>query len=211
MNGDISPEEFYGEKLIYLEGAIIELTSRLDIIRKYRLVNSDRDPIEHYTTRIKSVASMKEKLRKRGLPETVDAVFGNIYDAAGIRVICTYIDDVYTVANMLMSQQDITVIAVKDYIKNPKESGYRSLHLIVKIPLHVGENIVDVSTEIQLRTMSMDFWASLDHKLKYKRDVPNAKLIARELRRFADELASTEMNFQAIRDMIDEMDERSLE
>lgn len=207
MSTEMSPQEFYGEKLIYLEGAIIELTSRLDIIRKFKIANSDRDPIEHYTTRIKSVESMKEKLRKHGMPETVDSVIGNIYDAAGIRVICTYIDDVYTVANMLMSQSDITVIRVKDYIKNPKESGYRSFHIIVQIPLHVGENTVDVYAEIQLRTMSMDFWASLDHKLKYKQDVPNAKLIARELRRFADELASTEMNFQAIRDMIDENNE----
>jgi putative GTP pyrophosphokinase len=199
----MSPQEFYGEKLIYLEGAIIELTSRLDIIRKYKIANSDRDPIEHYTTRIKSVSSMKEKLSRRGFPQEVGYVFGNIYDAAGIRVICTYIDDVYTVANMLMSQSDITVIAVKDYIKNPKESGYRSYHIIVQLPLHVGEKTVDVYAEIQIRTMSMDFWASLDHKLKYKHDVQNAGLIAKELRRFADELASTEMNFQAIRDMID--------
>lgn len=203
MKTEMTPEEFYGEKLIYLEGAIIELTSRLDIIRKYKIVNSDRDPIEHYTTRIKSVESMKAKLRKQGLPETVESVIGNIYDAAGVRVICTYIDDVYAVANMLMSQSDITVIRVKDYIKNPKESGYRSYHIIVKLPLHVGAKTVDVYAEIQLRTMSMDFWASLDHKLKYKHDVPNSQLIARELRRFADEIASTEMNFQAIRDMID--------
>ena len=146
---------------------------------------------------------MKAKLRKQGLPESVESVIGNIYDAAGIRVICTYIDDVYAVANMLMSQSDITVIRVKDYIKNPKESGYRSYHIIVKLPLHVGSKTVDVYAEIQLRTMSMDFWASLDHKLKYKHDVPNSQLIARELRRFADDIASTEMNFQAIRDMID--------
>lgn len=203
MKTEMTPEEFYGEKLIYLEGAIIELTSRLDIIRKYKIANSDRDPIEHYTTRIKSVESMKAKLRKQGLPESVESVIGNIYDAAGIRVICTYIDDVYAVANMLMSQSDITVIRVKDYIKNPKESGYRSYHIIVKLPLHVGSKTVDVYAEIQLRTMSMDFWASLDHKLKYKHDVPNSQLIARELRRFADDIASTEMNFQAIRDMID--------
>lgn len=203
MKTEMTPEEFYGEKLIYLEGAIIELTSRLDIIRKYKIANSDRDPIEHYTTRIKSVESMKAKLRKQGLPESVESVIGNIYDAAGIRVICTYIDDVYAVANMLMSQSDIMVIRVKDYIKNPKESGYRSYHIIVKLPLHVGSKTVDVYAEIQLRTMSMDFWASLDHKLKYKHDVPNSQLIARELRRFADDIASTEMNFQAIRDMID--------
>ena len=203
MSNEISPQEFYGEKLIYLEGAIIELTSRLDIIRKYRLAHSDRDPIEHYTSRIKSVASMKEKLRKHGLPETVDSVIGNIYDAAGVRVICTYIDDVYTVAEMLKSQSDIKIITVKDYIKNPKESGYRSYHIIAQIPLHVGDRMVSQYLEIQLRTMSMDFWASLDHKLKYKHDIPNAPLIARELKRFADDIASTEMNFQAIRDMID--------
>lgn len=203
MKNEITPQEFYGEKLIYLEGAIIELTSRLDIIRKYKLAHSDRDPIEHYSTRIKSPASMIEKLKRRNLPQNIDSVFGNIYDAAGIRVICTYIDDVYAVANMLASQEDIEVIAIKDYIKNPKENGYRSYHIIVQLPLHVGEKTVDVCAEIQLRTMSMDFWASLEHKLKYKHDIPNANLIAKELRRFANELASTEMNFQAIRDMID--------
>ena len=200
---EITKEEFYGERLVYLEGAIIEITSRLDIIRKYRLIHNFRDPIEHYTTRIKSVESMKTKLRKHGLPETADSVLGNIYDAAGIRVICTYIDDVYMVADMLKSQSDIDVIQIKDYIKRPKESGYRSYHMIVRIPLHVGENTVYVFAEIQLRTMAMDFWASLDHKLKYKHDVPNADIISKELRRCADEIASTEMNFQAIRDMID--------
>lgn len=200
---EITKEEFYGERLVYLEGAIIEITSRLDIIRKYRLIHNFRDPIEHYTARIKSVESMKTKLRKHGLPENAEAVLGNIYDAAGIRVICTYIDDVYMVADMLESQSDIEVIQTKDYIKNPKESGYRSYHIIVRMPLHVGGDTVDVFAEIQLRTMAMDFWASLDHKLKYKHDIPNADIIGRELRRCADEIASTEMNFQAIRDMID--------
>lgn len=196
--------DFYGSSIVLLEGAIIELTSRLDIIRKYNLVRHCRDPIEHYTSRIKSVDSMKEKLRRRNLPETSESIFGNIYDAAGIRVICTYIDDVYTVADMLAKQDDITVVEVKDYIANPKPNGYRSYHMIVKIPLHVGDKKEEVFAEIQLRTMAMDFWASLEHKIKYKHDIPNQDIITNELKRCAAEIASTEINFQSIRDLIDE-------
>jgi putative GTP pyrophosphokinase len=147
---------------------------------------------------------MKAKLKKRGLPETKESIFGNIYDAAGIRVICTYIDDVYTVAEMLRKQDDITVLEVKDYIENPKPNGYRSYHMIVRLPLHVGDKKEEVFAEIQIRTMAMDFWASLEHKLKYKHDIPNQDIITNELKRCAAEIASTEINFQSIRDLIDE-------
>ena len=150
---EITKEEFYGERLVYLEGAIIEITSRLDIIRKYRLIHNFRDPIEHYTARIKSVESMKTKLRKHGLPENAEAVLGNIYDAAGIRVICTYIDDVYMVADMLESQSDIEVIQTKDYIKNPKESGYKSYHMLVSVPIFLSDSVVDTKVEIQILSL----------------------------------------------------------
>ena len=200
---EISKEEFYGERLVCLEGVIIGITSRLNIIRKHRQIKKQRDPIEHFTARIKSPKSMLEKLERKGIEFTQDALFNEVYDAAGVRVICTYIDDVYMVAEMLASQEDIEVVEVKDYIKNPKPTGYRSYHMIIRYPLHIGAKTVKVYAEIQLRTMAMDFWASLDHKLKYKRDIPEAEMISRELRRCADEIASTEMNFQAIRDMID--------
>ena len=195
---------FYGSSLVLLEGIIIELTSRLDIIRKYNIACNSRDPIEHYTSRIKSAKSMKAKLKEHNLPETREAIFGNIYDAAGIRVICAYVDDVYTVAEMLAAQDDIIVVEVKDYIKNPKPNGYRSYHMIVQMPLHVGDKKENVYAEIQLRTMAMDFWASLEHRLKYKHDIPNQSSITRELKKCAAEIASIEINFKSIRDMIDE-------
>lgn len=199
-----SISDFYKESLVLLEGAVIELTSRLDIIRKYRVANKFRDPIEHYTSRIKSASSVREKLNRKGLTETLSSVFEHIYDAAGIRVVCTYIDDVYMVADMLARQEDIEVVKIKDYIKNPKPNGYRSYHMIVRVPLHVGERLEKVYTEIQFRTMAMDFWASLEHQLKYKHDIANQKMIIGELKRCAEDIASTELNFQAIRDMINE-------
>lgn len=196
--------DFYKESLVLLEGVIIELTSRLDIIRKYRIANNFRDPIEHYISRVKSPKSVRAKLLKKDLPVTLSSVFRNIYDAAGVRVVCTYIDDVYMVADMLSRQEDIEVMKVKDYIKHPKKNGYRSYHMIVKVPLHIGERLEKVYIEIQIRTMAMDFWASLEHQLKYKQDIANQDMIIGELKRCAEEIASTEMNFQAIRDMINE-------
>ena len=205
---DDSMVAFYKDSLVLLEGAIIELTSRLDIIRKYSAAHKERDPIEHYVTRIKSVESMKDKLMRKGLPLTLESVFGHIYDAAGIRVVCTYIDDVYMVADLLARQDDITVIEIKDYIKSPKPNGYRSYHMIVRLPLHVGEKIENVYAEIQFRTMAMDFWASLEHQLRYKKHkIKNQKMIETELKRCADEVASTDMNFQALRDMINNGEE----
>ncbi len=203
--------DFYKDSIILLEGAIIAVTSRIDIIRKYMVVKGDRDPIEYYTSRIKSVESMKDKLRRKNLPETLESVFHEIYDAVGIRIICTYIDDVYRIAELLGKQEDFEIIRTKDYIQNPKPSGYRSYHMIVRLPIHVADRVEHVYAEIQLRTISMDFWAALEHQLRYKHEIPNQKLISAELKRCADELASTEMNFQTIRDMINESLENSTE
>ena len=194
--------EFYGSNMLYYESALIELVSRLDIIRKYLLNKKGRDPIENIKTRIKSADSMIATLTLHGLEPVVESINGNIYDTAGARVICTYVDDVYEVARILRSHDDIEVIEEKDYIKHPKPSGYRSYHMIVKLPIYIGDEYKQVFTEIQIRTLSMDFWASLEHKIRYKHDVPNQAIVASELKRCADEVASIEMNFITIRDMI---------
>ena len=204
---DLTPEgEFYKESLVLLEGALIELTSRLDIFRKYRAMTHDRDPIEHYKFRVKSAGSMKEKLKRRGLPVTSDSALTKIYDAAGIRVISTFIDDVYAIADMLKQQSDLVVVEEKDYIRNPKPNGYRSYHLIVEVPMHLMDSISKVYCEIQIRTIAMDCWASLEHQLKYKQNIVNQELIVEELKRCADEIASTDLNMQTIRDMIMEQE-----
>ena len=198
----ISESEFYGESLLLYDSVLIELKSRIDIIKKSKLLHGERNPIENIKTRIKSPESMMAKLEKCGLEPIASNIKGHVNDAAGMRIICTYVDDVYEVAKIIAAQHDIRVLKIKDYIKNPKQSGYRSYHMIVELPLYIGESQHTVCAEVQLRTLSMDFWASLEHQIKYKHDVPNHKVIEAELRRCADEVASVEMNFQAIRDMI---------
>jgi len=194
---------FYGESLILLEAAVTEVTTRIDIIRKFVQEKGFRDPIEHIKTRIKSEESMKEKLVRKGFEPTCENAISKVYDAAGVRVVCTFVDDVYKIAKLLESQQDIKIIEEKDYISNPKPSGYRSYHLIIAVPIHLPECIKYVNAEIQIRTIAMDCWASLEHEMRYKKDVPNAEIIAGELKRCADEIASTDITLQAIRDMID--------
>lgn len=202
----LSPErEFYKEAYVLLEGAIIEVLSRLDIIRKYKKIKNAEDPIEHCKARIKSAKSMIEKLQKRQLTVTSESALTQIHDAAGIRVICAFLDDIYWIVNMLKNQKDFKVIKEKDYIKNPKPNGYRSYHMILKVPIHLDNRIEEVYCELQIRTIAMDSWASLEHQLKYKRDIPSEKMISEELKRCADEIASTDLNLQTIRDMITEM------
>lgn len=196
--------DFYQESLVLLEGAVIELTSRLDIIRKYRKAHHYRDPIEYCKSRIKSPASMKEKLLRHGLEPTRNNAMTKVYDAAGIRVICAFVDDVYFVAKMLHKQSDIRVLEEKDYIHNPKPNGYRSYHMIAEVPIHLGDGICRVYCEIQIRTIAMDCWASLEHQLKYKKSIANQEMIVGELKRCADEIASADLNLQTIRDMIED-------
>ncbi len=198
-------QQFYKEAYVLLEGVIIELLSRLDIIRKYRAMKNDKDPIEHCKARIKSAESMKDKLVRRDLPVTVENALSEIYDAAGIRVVCTFLDDIYWVVNMLRGQKDILVIEEKDYIRSPKPNGYRSYHMILQVPIHLEEGNYMVYCELQIRTIAMDCWASLEHQLKYKKNIPNQDMIVAELKRCADEIASTDLNFQAIWDMIEEI------
>lgn len=201
----LSPEhEFYKESYVLLEGAIIEVLSRLDIIRKYRSAKRYKDPIEHCKSRIKLAESMKEKLARKNLVVNMENALTQIYDAAGIRVICTFLDDIYWIVNMLKNQQDIIVVNEKDYISNPKPNGYRSYHMILKVPLHLEEGIQNVYCELQIRTIAMDCWACLEHQLKYKKNIPNQEMIIGELKRCADEIASTDLNFQTIWDMIEE-------
>jgi putative GTP pyrophosphokinase len=207
-----SPEqEFYKEAYVLLEGAIIEVISRLNIIRKYKSIDQYEDPIEHYKARIKSAKSMKEKLKRKNIPVTVESALSQIHDAAGIRVICTFVDDIYWIANMLRNQKDIKVAKEKDYIKSPKPNGYRSYHMILQVPIHLENRIEKVYCELQIRTIAMDCWASLEHQLKYKKNIPNDKMIIGELKRCSDEIASTDLNFQTIRDMITQIEYRGEE
>ena len=197
---------FYKDSLILLEGAITNITSKLEIIRKYKIINGEQDPIEYITSRIKSEKSMKDKLKRKKLDVTLYNALNKVYDAAGIRIICPYIDDVYKVADMLKKYYDLRVVKEKDYIKNPKENGYRSYHIIFELSLDLAGTVKKVFVEVQIRTIAMDFWSSLEHEMKYKKNIKNPEIIAEELRECANQIATTDINMQSIRNMINEED-----
>ena len=194
---------FYKDSIVLLDGVIEEIIARINVIRKYKKVHNDRDPIEYILSRVKSEKSMKEKLERKGLEVTLDNALHKIYDAAGIRIICAYIDDVYAVVDMLKQFSDLKILHEKDYIKNPKENGYRSFHIVFEVPLDIGGEIHPVNIEIQVRTIAMDFWSNLEHQMKYKKDINNQSMIVSELKNCADEIASIDIKMQTIRKMIE--------
>ena len=212
-------KSFYQDSIVLLEGAVADMLARIDVIRKYQKLHNDRDPIKYLSSRIKTEESMKLKLERKGFPVTLESALTNVYDAAGIRIVCPYLDDVYDIATMIVSYGDLRVIAEKDYIQNPKPNGYISYHIIVQIDVSVpgpvkslglnlsdNKNVLDkypVYLEIQLRTMAMDFWSSLEHQIKYKKDIANADLIGAELKRCAEMITTTDMNMQTIRQLIE--------
>ena len=176
--GSLSPEqitEFIDQMQVY-EGAMYEISTKLEILDSEFQVRFSHNPINHIERRLKSLNSILGKLQRRNLPLTVDAIKDNLFDVAGVRVICNYRDDVYSVANYLSAQSDIQVLRVKDYIKNPKQNGYRSLHVIYAVPVFLSSGPHYTPVEVQLRTIAMDYWASLEHALRYKTDLPDNKL-----------------------------------
>ena len=176
--GSFSPEElteFVNLMQVY-EGAMYEISTKLEILDSEFQVRFSHDPIHHMERRLKSVNSILGKLKRKTLPVTVSSIKDNLFDVAGIRVICNYRDDVYSVSNYLSAQNDISVLRVKDYIKNPKQNGYRSLHVIYAVPVFLSSGAHYTPVEVQFRTIAMDYWASLEHALRYKTDLPDAKL-----------------------------------
>mgnify|MGYP003303085021 CR=1 FL=1 len=200
--------EFYKDSIVLLQGAISEVLTKIEIIREYRKVRGYNDPINYITTRVKSEQSMKDKLKRKKLAVTLDNALTKIYDAAGVRIICSYIDDVYHVAEMLKKCHGFEVIREKDYIKNPKPNGYRSYHIVFQLSLDVSGEIHPIFVEVQIRTIAQDFWSSLEHEIKYKKNIKNPELISQELKRCADQIATTDLNMQTIKNMISSNDER---
>lgn len=178
--------------------AIKEVQTKFEILNDELSTMHNRNPIEMIKSRIKSPESIIEKLYRKDFPISMESVLENINDVAGIRVICSFIDDIYEVAHMLASQDDVKLIEVKDYIKHPKENGYRSYHMIVEVPVFFTNRKQYMRVEVQLRTIAMDFWASLEHKMRYKKDIANADEIFDELRLCADIIAKTDNKMQNI-------------
>ena len=182
--------------------AIREVRTKLEVLNDELSIRNSRNPIEFIESRIKRPLSIVDKLKRYGEPVNVESIERSLNDVAGIRVICPFIDDIYSVADMLLSQDDITLIKKKDYIENPKPNGYRSLHLILEVPVFFSNQKKPMRVEVQIRTIAMDFWSSVDHQLKYKHDVPNADELSAQLKECADIISQTDMRMLAIKNQL---------
>ena len=188
--------DIYGEHRPKLEATLELLVAYIKMLHANMADENDFDPIEHVLARMKSDESMREKCRRKGLPETTDSAIHRLYDALGVRIVCAFLSDVYTVRDHIAASPDFQIVEERDYIRHAKPNGYRSYHMIL-------QSRDGYYAEVQLRTISMDTWAALEHHLHYKkRPSGNQRLVVRELKRCADELASTDVSMQTLRDMI---------
>lgn len=194
----------YRELMMNYRCALMEVKTKLNVLNEEFTLKYSRNPFESIQARIKEPRSIIDKLRRRELEVTIDNIQNNLFDIAGVRVICSFEDDIYAIAKMLTDQDDIILIRVKDYIKNPKPNGYRSLHLIVDVPIFLAEGKKHMKVEVQLRTIAMDFWASLEHKLKYKKSIDETDVVLSELKDCAEIISNTDKRMQNIRDMIEQ-------
>ena len=189
----------YNTMMAYYRCAIMEIETKFNVLNEEFSLQYDRNPINGMKSRLKSLASIKGKLDKKGLAFTIENIEENINDIAGIRVICSFPNDVYMLADALLNQDDITLVRKKDYIENPKENGYRSLHLIVSVPIFLAKEKRPMKVEIQIRTIAMDFWASLEHQLRYKKDFEFTESMAEELLYCADLSAELDSKMEKLR------------
>lgn len=192
----------YRELMMMYNCAIKEIKTKLEVLNDELSIKNERNPIESISSRVKSITSIVDKLNRKGKEVKVREVYNSLDDVAGIRIICSFVDDIYQIANMLIRQDDIRLVEVKDYIQNPKSNGYRSLHLVIEVPIFLSNRKKYMKVEIQIRTIAMDFWASLEHELKYKHDIENEKEISKELKECADVISGTDMKMLEIRDKI---------
>lgn len=193
------------ELMAYYRCAIMEVETKFKVLNEQFSLQYDRNPIEGIKTRLKSHDGILKKLNKKDLPFTLESVEENIKDIAGVRVICSFPEDIYMLADCLLNQDDIKLIEKKDYIKNPKKSGYRSLHLIIEVPIFLQNEKKSMKVEVQLRTIAMDFWASLEHKLRYKKNIApeEAEIISKELLECSEISADLDKRMEDIRNWID--------
>lgn len=193
----------YQRLMTYYRCAIMEIETKFNVLNEEFSLQYDRNPIESIKSRLKMPRSIAQKLNRKGLDVTVESIEKNLGDVAGIRVVCSFPEDVYMLADALLSQDDIKLIEKRNYIENPKENGYRSLHLIVEVPIFLAEEKRMMKAEIQLRTIAMDFWASLEHKLRYKKEVEIDEHISQELRMCAEISAHLDLKMDSLRKAIE--------
>lgn len=195
-------DDFFSVQCRY-QAAIREIQTKLENLDDEFQMKHRRNPIHHMQSRMKTIRSMMEKLERKHLQQSITSAVDNLTDIAGIRVICSYLQDVYTVADLLTSQDDVHVVKVRDYIKNPKSNGYRSLHLVVEVPVYLSEGRLAVPVEVQIRTIAMDFWATLEHSLRYKAQDQVPQSISDELQQTAADIAAIDMRMQGIHDEVE--------
>lgn len=201
-------EQFYKtrELMTYYQCAMLEMETKLNVLNEQFALQNERNPIESIKTRLKTMTSIQEKLKRHGLEQGLNSIEENLNDVAGIRVICSFVDDIYMLADCLKDQDDIKILRAKDYIKNPKENGYRSLHLIVEIPIFLQNGKRMMKVEVQLRTLAMELWANLEHKLRYKNNLTEQqeKTIEDGLKECASLSAELDSKMYDIRNMINQ-------
>ena len=197
----------YKELQMAYSCAMKEVQTKLEILSMEFKIRNKRNPINSITSRLKRMESVIKKLLKKELAITLDSIEKEINDMAGIRVICSYIDDIYLIANALIKQDDIELIEMKDYIKKPKDNGYRSLHLIIKIPVFLSDEKKMMKVEVQIRTIAMDFWANLEHQLRYKKETINKTEINNQLLECANVIADTDEKMLSLRNEIEQAED----
>lgn len=192
------------EVILVYNSALKEIGTKLEILNDEFQHVHRYNPIEHIKSRIKTSESIVKKLKKNGYESTIENMVKYVNDIAGIRIICSFTTDIYRIAEMLANQNDVKVLAVKDYIKNPKPSGYKSYHMIVSIPVFLSDRIIEAKVEVQIRTVAMDFWASLEHKMRYKKNIApeQVKFLQEELSDCAIQSAALDERMQNIRNVI---------
>lgn len=193
----------YKELQMYYTCALKEVKTKIEVLSTEFNVQYKRNPISSIETRLKSTKSIITKLRKKNIPITLKNIKEQLSDIAGIRVICSYIDDIYIIADALLKQDDIVLIEKKDYIVNPKPNGYRSLHLIIQIPIFLSTGKKNVKVEVQIRTIAMNFWASLEHQIKYKKKIENQEEISKELIKCSEIINETDEKMLSLRKQIE--------
>lgn len=193
----------YKELMAYYRCAIMEVETKFNVLNEELSIQYDRNPIETIKSRLKSPQGIVEKLARKGYPLTVESIEQNITDIAGVRVICAFPSDIYGLADALLKQDDVWLITTKDYIKEPKPNGYRSLHLIIETPIFLHDSKRMMKVEVQFRTISMDWWASTEHKIRYKKDIRNDEKINAELAECASIAAELDRRMELIQKKVE--------
>lgn len=201
MDKNLMPVQHF---FMYYKCAIMEIETKFKVLNEQFSLNGESNPIEFIQSRIKSYGSLYKKIVSKGIDRNFESIEQHISDIAGVRVVCSFIQDIYHLADCFLAQDDIRLIAKKDYIRSPKPNGYRSLHLIVEVPIFLEHEKRPIKVEVQLRTIAMDFWASLEHKLRYKKDLSAAQLrfLSGEMKVCADQSADWDRRMQNIRNVI---------